>query len=107
MKYLASIKVDAGDILMRVLPDWNSVDKDYYEITNALIKKSIKLYPKIVKQFLKGEIDPEPQDLTVGRYCKRSDFDEPKLKQALNNINQLEDKNRNTLKATEYEFISC
>ena len=105
--HIASIKVDAGDILMRVLPDWNRVDKDYYEITNALIKKSIKLYPKIVKQFLNGEIDPEPQDLSVGRYCKRSDFDEPKLKQALNNINQLEDKYRNTLKATEYEFISC
>lgn len=105
--HIASIKVDAGDIIMRVLPDWIRVETDYYEITYALIKKSIKLYPKIVTQYLKGEIDPVPQDLTVGRYCKRSDFDESKLKQALNNINQLDDRSIDTLKATEYEFISC
>ena len=36
--------------------------KNYYKITNRLIKKSIKQFPIIVSKYLRGIIDPTPQD---------------------------------------------
>jgi hypothetical protein len=62
----------------------NHSNQNYYQITNRLIKKSIKKYPKIVKKYLRGKITSKPQDKSKQKYYyKKSDLTDSKLKKVI------------------------
>ena len=78
--HIATEQVDAGDILKIVTPDIEEFD-NYYDITNKLIKKSIKEFSSIVYGYDKGDIKKVPQDITKQKYYyKKKDFTEKCLK---------------------------
>jgi methionyl-tRNA formyltransferase len=81
--HIATEKVDDGDILYIVKPDIK--DKDhYYDITNKLIKKSIKKFSDVVYSYDNGNIEKIPQDISKQKYFyKKKDFSEECLKKVL------------------------
>jgi len=78
--HLAVRKVDAGNILDVVQPD--SLEGDYYSITNALIKKALCKVSSVASSYLAGEIEAKSQDIALGEVYKKSDFSETALKTA-------------------------
>jgi methionyl-tRNA formyltransferase len=76
--HLAIEKVDAGAVLHQVLPNLESGD-DYYTITNRLIRDSINVLPNVVADYLAGKNIPKSQELSIGRICKKADFNEDVL----------------------------
>ena len=81
--HIATEKVDAGDILHIVKPDIKDEDH-YYDITNKLIKKSIKKFSDVIYSYESGNIDKIPQDISKQKYFyKKKDFSEECLKKVL------------------------
>ena len=79
--HLAVDKVDAGNILHIVEPD--SLEGEYYIITNELIKKALCEVSLITSRFFAGEITPRSQDVTLGHVYKKADFCEGALQKAI------------------------
>lgn len=75
--HLAVDKVDAGNILHIVKPD--SLEGNYYFITNELIKKALCEVSSVTSRFFSGEIEPRLQDVTLGHVYKKADFCEGSL----------------------------
>ena len=63
-----------------VAPD--SLEGDYYFITNELIKKALCEVSSITSKYFAGEIEPRSQDVTLGHVYKKSDFHEGALRKA-------------------------
>ena len=61
-------------VYANVLPKQN-----YYDVTSSLIKDSINIFPKIISEYLKGHINPYPQEKIKGKYYKKVDFNEKHL----------------------------
>lgn len=81
--HIATRKVDAGDILHIVKAGIEDMD-NYYDITNKLIKKSIKKLPDVVYDYDMGKIKKTPQDISKQKYLyKKSDFTEKCLEKVL------------------------
>lgn len=80
--HLAAAKVDAGDILARIVADLRPRE-DYYAITNRLIRDSIGRFPQVVLDYLEGRITPQPQEPIAGRVYRKADFTEDTLASAL------------------------
>ena len=80
--HLASARVDAGNILERVLPDLLE-HEDYYAITNRLIRDSIDRFPGVADDYLAGRIVAAPQEKLAGRFCRKADFSEAALQDVL------------------------
>ena len=76
--HLATEKVDAGAVLHQILPNLESGD-DYYTITNRLIRDSIDILPNIVADYLVGKSSPKSQESSIGRVCKKTDFNQDAL----------------------------
>ena len=77
--HLAIEKLDAGAILHRVQPELFA-GEGYYAITNRLIRDSIEQMPDVISRYLRGEIEPKPQEKVAdSRLCRRSDFSEEAL----------------------------
>lgn len=94
--HIATKKVDAGQILGRVKPDYE-VGDNYYTINYKAIKKGIDNMGEIVQNYLNGNIELIEQDLSKSKLYKKSDFTEAKLLKALKNIGNgltIEDINR-------------
>lgn len=83
--HLAVEKVDAGEIIHRIKPDWVS-GYDYYDITMSLIKKSIDIFPQTVMDYLNGQLLPFSQEDVLGKLCRKSDFTEDCLSKVLKNF---------------------
>lgn len=83
--HLAEAKVDAGEILARVRPDW-VVGEDYYTITYKLVKKTIDLMPQIVLDHLAGRREAVEQEKIPGRLCRKADFSEAVLEKMLDYV---------------------
>jgi methionyl-tRNA formyltransferase len=81
--HLVDAGIDTGPIIDTVKLI-NHSNQNYYQITNRLIKKSIKKYPKIVKKYLSGEITSKPQDQIKQKYYyRKSDLTDSKLKKVI------------------------
>jgi|688.fasta_scaffold462786_2 folate-dependent phosphoribosylglycinamide formyltransferase PurN len=81
--HLVDAGIDTGPIIDIVKLD-NYFNTNYYQITNRLIKKSIKKYPKIVKKFLTGKKYLIPQDQNQQKYYyKKSDLTDFHLKKVI------------------------
>jgi methionyl-tRNA formyltransferase len=83
--HLAVEKVDAGAILHRVKPTLQS-GENYYQISNQLIRESIEVFPGIVARYLEKTLYPKAQENVVGRICRKADFDDAALAQALSYV---------------------
>jgi len=80
--HLAAQKVDAGAILGRIRADPRIGDQ-YYNLTTRLIRRAIEAVPETVIPYLRGEIQPLPQELSAARAYRATDFDEAALIKAL------------------------
>jgi len=85
--HLATKKVDAGQILGRVKPDFE-VGDNYYTINYKAIKKGIDSIGEIVQNYLDNNIELIDQNLTESKLYKKADFTEETLLQALDNIGE-------------------
>jgi len=80
--HLATPKVDAGEILVRVVPDLR-INESYYDITSRLIRDSIDRFPETVLDYLGGLLRPMSQELVPGKLYRKADFTEEALLDAL------------------------
>lgn len=80
--HVATAKVDAGDMLARIEPDLRP-GEDYYTITTRLIRDSVDRFPQVVRAYLEGRIEPQPQEPIGGRLYRKVDFDDEALARAL------------------------
>ena len=80
--HLATPKVDAGEILVRIHSDLR-VGETYYDITSRLIRDSIDQFPHMVFDYLEGRIRPTPQEDIAGKVYRKADFTVATLLQAL------------------------
>jgi methionyl-tRNA formyltransferase len=71
--HLAVQDVDAGGILAQVRPDVVVTDRAHELGTRTIMAAFIRL-PEIVERYIAGEIQPQAQDLSLGRVFKRKDF---------------------------------
>jgi methionyl-tRNA formyltransferase len=85
--HLATKKVDAGQILGRVKPDFE-VGDNYYTINYKAIKKGVDSMGEIVQNYLDNNIKLIDQNLTESKLYKKADFTEETLLQALDNIGE-------------------
>lgn len=74
------LKVDAGRIIKNIYPDKQTLELDYYHLTNLLIKKTIDCLPELLIKINNKQIKFQDQDLTIGNVYKKKDFCEEKLK---------------------------
>lgn len=80
--HLATAKVDAGHIVARIDADIQR-GENYYQITTRLIRDSIDQFPGLVADYLAGKVEVRPQEAIQSRICKKADFCEVALNQAL------------------------
>jgi len=81
--HLANTVVDGGDILNTVKIDMEDGD-NYYDITNKLFIKSVKIIPTVLKAYSKKKITLKVQDKIEQKfYYKKSDFNEACLRKVL------------------------
>lgn len=81
--HLASVDVDAGDILKIVYADIEPQD-NYYDITYKLIRKSIHAIPDILHDYHEDKIAPKKQDISKRKhYYRKKHFSESALKKVL------------------------
>lgn len=81
--HIASLKVDAGDIIERVRPSIEAGD-NYYDITNKAIRQGIDAMPRIITSYLDGELDLIKQQFDQTCKCyKKADFNEDVLQSVL------------------------
>jgi hypothetical protein len=71
--HLAVLSVDAGAILAQLRPQPESNDRAH-ELGTKTIIDGFDSMPRVLASYLKGQIKPQPQDLTRGRVCRRKDF---------------------------------
>tara|TARA_B100000965_G_scaffold208510_1_gene174244 strand:- start:11247 stop:11960 length:714 start_codon:yes stop_codon:yes gene_type:complete len=74
------LEVDAGRIIKNIYPDHETLDLDYYQLTNLLIKKTIDYLPQLLLKMKNKEVKFHEQDLSIGSIYKKKDFCEEKLK---------------------------
>jgi methionyl-tRNA formyltransferase len=71
--HLATSKVDAGGILAQVRPDATPGDGAHHFGTKT-VRAAAEALPGIVRRYLNGEMQPQGQDLSRGKLCRRKDF---------------------------------
>ncbi|MEZ4825558.1 MAG: formyl transferase [Bacteroidia bacterium] len=71
--HLATLKVDAGDILCQVRPDAAPGDGPH-DMGNKTIIKAIEVIPGVVENYANGHIQPQKQNLTIGKVYRKKDL---------------------------------
>ena len=72
--HLATLKVDAGDILSQVRPEGLSGQDGSQEIGTKTVISGVKKLCAAAAAYLASEIVPVAQERGVGRLCRRKDF---------------------------------
>ena len=72
--HLVRAAVDAGPVLHQVRPSAKASD-DAHELGTRALMAAVDVLPDAVSNFLRGSIRARPQDLSIGKVFKRSDFD--------------------------------
>jgi methionyl-tRNA formyltransferase len=72
--HLATLTVDAGSILTQVRPDGIREDDGPHELGTKTIVTALKQFGWLIRAYLRNEITPIKQNLTIGKVCKRKDF---------------------------------
>ncbi len=71
--HLAVLSVDAGAILRQVRPSAITTD-GAHELGTKTIMAAVAALPSVVEQYAAGEIEPQKQDLSIGKVFRRKDF---------------------------------
>lgn len=71
--HLATNQVDAGPILAQVRPELAPTD-GMHEVGIKALMAAVRIWPAVIRQHLKGPLQGQPQDITVGKLCKRKDY---------------------------------
>ena len=83
--HIASSKVDAGGILHQLRLDELYATDSIHTIGNRLIKLAGSIYPKIVKAFINGTIQPEEQEeIAASKEYRIKDFTPESIRKAHN-----------------------
>ena len=81
--HLASNKVDAGNLLHQIRVKGVNENDTIYSLGNKVIKEAGKIYPKIVMEYLMGEITPKAQKSVVhGNVYRIKDFTPQSIRNA-------------------------
>lgn len=79
--HLAVRKVDAGAILQRVKPELK-LNEGYHDLVTRTVCESIQAMPGIAMRYLRGDLVPSEQELSLGVNYKKSDFTPEMLEEA-------------------------
>jgi len=71
--HLAVLNVDAGAILKQVRPNAEAGD-GAHELGTKTIMAAVAALPSVVERFDKGDLEPQKQDLSIGKVFRRKDF---------------------------------
>ena len=85
--HLATLKVDAGAILLQVRPKIDPNDGPH-DLGNKTIIAAIKQIPKIVVEHKKGQRIPQKQDLSIGKVYKRRDLTSQSIEMLYQNFDK-------------------
>lgn len=83
--HLATLKVDAGDILYQVRPQITAGDNPH-DIGNKTIAAAVAQIPAIVEAYHAGHIQPQKQNLTEGKVFRRKDLTTQAIEQLYQNF---------------------
>lgn len=84
--HLATLDVDAGDILVQVRPDDVLPEDRAHELGTKTIISAVKRMCEVVPAYLNGYIKPVSQDLTLGKIFRRKDFNASSVETMLMNF---------------------
>ena len=80
-------KVDAGDILCQVRPEWRASDGIHQAGTKALMS-GVAALPRVIEAIAADGVEGMPQDLSAGRVFRQSDFNADAVRTARENLLQ-------------------
>ncbi|NEV93933.1 hypothetical protein G3567_07210 [Psychroflexus sp. YR1-1] len=84
--HLASSKVDAGDILHQLRLDSVEEKDSLHDLGNRIIDSGGRLFPKVIENYIKGELQPQKQRNEKGsKTFKLKDFTVPVLRKTYQN----------------------
>lgn len=84
--HLAVLSVDAGAILQQVRPQAEAGD-GAHELGTKTIMAAVEALPSVVERYAAGEIEPQRQDLSIGKVFRRKDFHADAVRSLWDNLN--------------------
>lgn len=72
--HIATLKVDAGNILAQVRPEGTVSTDRAHELGTKTIMTAFSYLCPVLGSYLNGDIVPEKQDLSIGKICRRKDL---------------------------------